>query len=184
MTIVVNFFAGSSAGKSVLASDIFSALKKKNVETELALEFAKDLVWEKNYETLKNQILVFGNQFHRIDRLINKVDVVITDSPLLLSSIFKQNHIIFKQNNISNNFDKLVLEVFSYYNNLNYFIERTHPFNPNGRVEKNVEEAIANDNQIKQLLINNNITYKSITSENESINSIVNDIMKMLKGDD
>ena len=169
MTIIVNFFAGSGVGKSVLATDLFSKLKKLNIETELALEFAKDLVWTENYSALKNQIYVFGNQLHRIERLINKVDVIITDSPLLLS-------IIYKQDNLSDKFDKLVLEIFNSYNNYNYFIERTHSFNPNGRIENTVEEAIAKDNRIKELLVNNNIKYESIASEEKYVNSISNDI--------
>jgi hypothetical protein len=120
---------------------------------------------------------VFGNQLHRIERLINKVDVIITDSPLLLSIIFRPNH-------IPKTLDKLVLETFNSYNNVNYFIERSHQYNPNGRLEKTVEEAIIKDNQIKQLLINNNIQYESILSNEECINNIVNDIVKILKGVD
>jgi hypothetical protein len=174
LTIIVNFFAGSGVGKSVLATDLYSKLKKLNIETELALEFAKDLVWEENYSALKNQIYVFGNQLHRIERLINKVDVIITDSHLLLSIIYKPNH-------LSNKFDKLVLEVFNSYDNLNYFIKRTHPFNPSGRVEKTIEEAIIKDNQIKEVLINNNIPYESVTSEEKHINNIIDDIVKSIE---
>jgi hypothetical protein len=176
LTIVVNFFAGAGGGKSTLSADIFSRLKKLNVETELALEFAKDLVWEEN-ESLKNQIYVFGNQLQRIERVNNKVDVIVTDSPLLLSIIFRPNH-------IPKTLDKLVLETFNSYNNVNYFIERSHQYNPNGRLEKTVEEAIIKDNQIKQLLVNNNIQYESVLSNEECINNIVNDIVKILKGVD
>ncbi|MDD4188278.1 MAG: hypothetical protein PHX04_05955 [Bacilli bacterium] len=174
MTIVVNFFAGAGTGKTTLATDIFSRLKKLNVETELALEFAKDLVWEENFNTLKNQMYVFGHQLHRIERLIGKVDVVITDSPLLLSIIYRPEY-------LSNVFDKLVLEVFNSYNNLNYFIERTHNYNPNGRVEKTLEEASIKDNQIRQLLINNNITYKSIVGNEEYIKNIIGSIIEKVK---
>ena len=174
MTIVVNFFAGSGTGKSVMATDVFSRLKKLNIETELALEFAKELVWEENL-SIKNQIFVFGNQLHRIQRLINKVDVIITDSPLLLSIIYKPEY-------LSQTFDKLVIEVFNSYNNLNYWIERSHEFNPNGRVEKTLEEATIKDNQIKQLLVNNNILYESIVSNEEYIQNIIDDIINKIEG--
>ncbi len=173
MTIVVNFFAGSGTGKTTLATDIFSRLKRASIETELALEFAKELVWEENL-SIKNQIFVFGHQLHRIQRLIDKVDVIITDSPLLLSIIYKPEY-------LSQTFDKLVIEVFNSYNNLNYFIERSHEFNPNGRVEKTLEEAIIKDNQIKKLLVNNNIEYESVLSEEEYIQNIVVDIVDKIK---
>lgn len=173
MTIVVNFFGGSGVGKSTLAANVFSILKKLDIEAEFALEFAKDLVWEENFTTLKNQLYVFGNQVHRVERLNNKVEVVITDSPILLSSIFKPKY-------LSKTFDDLVLEVFNTYNNLNYFIKRTTTFNPNGRVEKTVEEAIEKDNQIKKLLNDNNVKYKII--ENDETDKIISDIINNLYG--
>jgi len=174
MTIVVNFLAGSGTGKTTVASDVFSRLKKAGIESELASEFAKDLVWERSFDLLKNQIFIFGNQFLRIDRLINKVDVVITDSPLLLS-------IMFKQPWLSNTFNDLVLEVHNQYNNLNYFIERTIPYNPIGRVEKTINEAINKDNEIRQILVNNEIPYKSIINNEEDIQNVVNDIVNKLE---
>jgi hypothetical protein len=180
MTIVVNFLAGPGTGKSTIASDVFSRLKKTGIESELASEFAKDLVWSQDLRTLKNQIYVFANQFERIDRLIGKVDVVVTDSPLLLSTMFK-NHRIFEYPFINDTFDKLVLQVNNIYNNLNYFIKRTVPFNPVGRIEKSVEEAIENDNKIKKVLLDNSISFKSITNSEENIQYVMDDIMRKLK---
>jgi hypothetical protein len=106
--------------------------------------------------------------------LIDKVDVIITDSPLLLSIIYKPDY-------IPNSFNRLVIDTFNSYNNLNYFIERSHEFNPNGRVEKTLEEAIIKDNQIKKLLVNNNIEYESVLSEEEYIQDIVVDIVDKIK---
>lgn len=172
MSLIVNFFSGPSCGKSVWSADIFSRLKKRHIETELALEFAKDLVWEENLDLLKNQIYVFGNQLHRIERLNNKVDVIITDSPILLS-------IIYKQENLSETFDKLVLETFNSYNNLNYFVNRSTTYNPNGRKE-NYEEAIKKDNQIKDLLDKNNIQYKVIKNNELYIEEVLDDIIRKI----
>lgn len=170
-TIVVNFLAGSGTGKTTTATDVFQRLKKANIECELAMEYAKDLVWGNNPETLLNQIHVFGEQFLRIDRLIGKVDVVITDSPLLLSIMFKDHH-LFKHSLIENLFDKLVVEIFKTYNNLNFYIERSVPFNPKGRIEKNIEEAIEKDNEILQILYTNNIQFISIKNSEEDIENI------------
>lgn len=180
MTIIVNFLAGSGVGKSTIATDIFSRLKKQNVECELAYEYAKDLVWGRNFETLTNQIYVFAKQFIRIDRLVNKVDVVITDSPLLLSIMFKHHH-LFKNDDLKNIFDKLVIGVFNAYDNLNYYIERSVPFNPKGRVEKTIDEAIENDRKIRNILINNNIFYKTMKNTEGDIQFVVKDILDTLE---
>ncbi len=85
-------------------------------KAELALEFAKELVWEESYAPLDNQIYLFGNQLQRIRRLQGKVDFIITDSPLPLSAIFDKSG--------SKNFYNLIFEVFRSFDNVNFFVKR------------------------------------------------------------
>lgn len=86
--IILNLFSGPGAGKSTMAADIFAKLKRAGVNSELASEYAKDKVWEKSLSILENQIYVFGKQHHRLFRLKSQVDVIVTDSPILLSAIY------------------------------------------------------------------------------------------------
>lgn len=53
MAIVINLFGAPGAGKSTLAADIFSKLKRRQVKCELITEFAKDCVYEGNVCALK-----------------------------------------------------------------------------------------------------------------------------------
>lgn len=62
MTTVINLFGGPGAGKSTLAALLFHHLKIRGLSCEMALEYAKDKVWEESYSTLHNQIYVFGKQ--------------------------------------------------------------------------------------------------------------------------
>lgn len=87
-TLVVNLFAGLGAGKSSLCAHIFAALKWRDINCEMSREWAKDKVLEGSSHVLKNQMYIFGKQQHRLFSLKNEVDIVITDSPLLLSIIY------------------------------------------------------------------------------------------------
>jgi len=66
---VVNLFGQPNAGKSTIQGDVFSILKRAGVNCEMVREFAKELVWRNDLETLANQIYVFGEQQRRQNEL-------------------------------------------------------------------------------------------------------------------
>ena len=171
--IVVNLFAGPGSGKSTTCAGVFSKLKLAGVNCEMALEYAKDKVWENSLDVLDDQIYVFGKQLHRIKCLNDKVDVIITDSPILLSSIYNKED--------SKYFDDLIIEQFHKFNNLNYYVVRDESFDMTGRIH-NYEESLEKDNQIKALLNKYDILYKMVYKHN-SVDTIVNDVMKILNLD-
>lgn len=171
--IVINLFAGPGSGKSTTCAGVFSKLKLTGVNCEMALEYAKDKVWENSLDVLDDQIYVFGKQLHRLNRLKNKVDVIITDSPILLSIIYNKE--------ASNYLDDLVIEQFHKFNNLNYYVVRDETFNTKGRLQ-NHEESMEKDNEIKTLLNEHNISYTTVYKHN-SVDTIVDDVMKALNLD-
>jgi len=59
-TLIVNLFGGPSSGKTTMAAGLFCLLKMHGIDCELVTEFAKDLVWEERFKTLKNQQYIFG----------------------------------------------------------------------------------------------------------------------------
>lgn len=142
-TIVINLFGGPGVGKSTIAALLFGELKKRKINCELVLEYAKDKVWEENNKTLDDQIYVFGKQYHKIWRLLGKVDIIITDSPLLLSAIYDKtdNEIL----------QKLVIQEFKKLNNYNFYIYRTTQYESNGRLQTE-KEALKIDSNVLKLL--------------------------------
>jgi tRNA uridine 5-carbamoylmethylation protein Kti12 len=88
MTLVVNLFGGPGCGKSTTSAGLFHDMKKKSLNVELVTEYAKELVWSDSISAMSDQLYLLANQNRRLDRLVGKVDYVITDAPLLLSAYY------------------------------------------------------------------------------------------------
>lgn len=168
---VLNLFGGPSSTKSTTAHGVMYELKAMKFSCEFVGEFAKDMVWDGNYEAMaSDQIYIFGEQNHRLNRLIGKVDWAITDTSIVLGCIYAD-----AINPLTAHLNEFILETFRTYRNLNYFIERPPGFEAVGRVE-NLEESIAIDNRTKDFLDDNHIPYKCLPAGRDAVSSIVSDI--------
>lgn len=171
-TLIVNLFGGPGLGKSTTSAGLFCLLKMHKVECELVTEFAKDLVWEERYNTLRNQQYIFGKQYHKIWRLLGKVKVIITDSPLLLSIVYNPDLPV-------NSFVDNVVDTVNTLNNLNIILNRNNEYNKNGRLQSN-EQAKNIDKLIKQKLLLYNMEWISTQSDHDGINSLACSILNRL----
>ena len=171
MAIVVNLFAGPGVGKSTTAARVFAELKLKGVNCEMALEFAKDKVWEESFKTMDDQIYIFGKQFHKIWRLKDKVDVIICDSPLPISIVYDKEN--------SEPFHKLIMEQFNKFANFNYLLERGGEYQTEGRVQTE-EEAKEVDKTVKKVLDDYRIDYTELPID-EAARHITGLIMNYLE---
>lgn len=166
-TLVVNLFAGAGAGKSTFSASLFAELKRRGIDCELATEYAKDCVWEDRTEVFNHQLYITGKQYYRIARVVGKVDVVITDSPLLLGTVYDVYH--------NENFKNYLLDIHNSWNNFNIFLMRGEDYNSNGR-NQTKEEAITYDKDIIKLLEYNNIKYVMCMRED------INDMADVIEG--
>ena len=172
--LVVNLYGGPGTGKSSTAAGLFSELKWRGHLTEMALEFAKDKVWERSTAVLDNQIYIFGKQHHRLWRLRDQVDVVVTDSPLL-------NSLIYGAKNTSSQFHELVLSEHRKLWNLNIFLERLKDYDPKGRLQTE-DEAKAIDQQVQEMLVKlTGETYQTLPAEPGSIPLLADRVEEVLK---
>lgn len=169
--IVINLFGVPGSGKSTGSAYIFSRLKMRGVNAELITEFAKDKVWENNTEAFKNQSFIFGKQSYKQSRCKDKVDVIVTDSPLPLSILYNNDP------SLTENFNKSVMDVFNSYENVNYLLVRTKPYNPTGRHESEAESN-ALMQPLKKLLAQRNIAYKEVAGDASGYEEIITDIFK------
>lgn len=172
-TLVVNLFGAPGAGKSTGAAAIFSKLKMIGINAELIGEFAKDKVWEENFEVFKNQAYIFGKQFFRQSRCDGKVDVMITDSPLPLSILYNTDPYL------TENFNLTVMDVFNSYNNLNFYINRVKKYNPKGR-NQTEEESNSLVEPLKELLKERKIPFEEVNGDKQGYDYIVKRILEKI----
>jgi len=149
--MIVNIFGGPGAGKSTLAAVVFAGLKEQQCNCELVTEFAKDLVWSE--QKLDDQIYIFGEQYHRLHVLRDKVDVIVTDSPLLLSSVYGKQVL---SSRLYPAFDLLVYQTFLDMDNFNVYLHRNNPYHTVGRTQT-LDEAEKIDDRVMAYLLKHDI---------------------------
>lgn len=166
---VINLFAGPGAGKSTTRAGLFNLMKNEGKNCEEVTEYAKDVTWEGTQILLSDQLFVLANQNRRLARLQNKVDYAISDSPLLLTiNYVDPQYLPFT-------FRGMTMELWNTYENINYFIDRSKTYNPNGR-NQTEEEARQIDRNILMMLDYHKIPYKRITGDKSAPEMIYNDL--------
>lgn len=154
-TKVINLFAGPGAGKSTTAAGLFNLMKLSGEKVELVLEYAKDLTYERNTSRLGNQMTILGEQFNRLHRLVGQVEWIITDSPLLLGTMYATGP--FK----SAGFTGTVLWAFETFDNVNFVIGRHKEYQAWGR-NQTEDEAKAIDGRVSAMLDGLGMDYEKI----------------------
>lgn len=172
--IVLNFFGAPGVGKSTGAAYIFAKLKMAGINAELVTEFAKDKVWEESQQPFKNQAYIFGEQYFRLSRCKYKVDVIVTDSPLALSVLYNNNY------ELGESFNETVINVFNSFENKNYFVCRTKPYNPVGRLHSE-SESDALVSPLIDVLDRYGIDYEFINGDINDYDSVVESVLNYLK---
>jgi len=183
-TKYICLIGGPGVGKSTIAAGLFYELKAARVSCELVTEVAKDYVWEETPKLLENQIHVFAEQYRRQWRLLDKVEYVITDSPLILNSIYFDYYLTMLGD--SSKFTKPYIalsrrffdETFLQFNNVNFFIKRSVDYEGEGR-NQSAAEAVNIDQQILEKLLARKqdfVVYSGDTRD--TVQSILSTIIK------
>lgn len=170
-TLVVNLLGGPGVGKSTMTAAVFAKLKNLGIDCEMASEFAKELVWEQRNETFKDELYIFAKQAHRLFRLKGKVDVVVTDRPLILTCFYAKDDPDLKE---------FCYKRFSEYLNLNILLTREKEYNPNGR-NQTEDEAKEIDKGIIEILNKYNIPYQTVLGKPESADAIVSKVIAAME---
>ena len=179
-TIVINIAGGPGTGKTTVAAEIFSVLKEKGYDVENVSEFAKELVWEGRSEAFNDRLYMHGEQNHRLMQMNGKLDYIITDSPLFLTSVYNNYYLKDKfPKSYNDMIDLATIETFKLYNNVVYLLDRQTDYNVVGRRE-NMDEARDIDEAIRKYLKDYNIEYKTVELSTAK-DKIINDLKENIK---
>lgn len=174
-TKVINIVGGPGAGKSTITAGVFYELKKRALNAEISSEYAKDLVYENRSETFKDELYIFSKQAHRLFRLKNKVDYIVTDRPLIMSVVYNQFYNP-ETNEWNKAFNEIVKQTWNRYDNYVYLINRVKDYQHEGRNES-YEQAIELDKLFKEKLEEYGIKYKIVNGDETAVKAIIDDIL-------
>jgi len=165
-------------GKSITATNIRAQLGFKGYDVELVDEVIKDWTYIPRIPTSSDSLFLQASQIQKEDIRLRtgKVDIIVTDSPVMLQYFYAWYHNDpFKSGMFLN-----AIEWDKRYPSLNIFIEREDRFyNETGRYEK-IEEANKIDVAIKKVLKTTNINYTSFSclAQDDIVNYIIGEIEK------
>lgn len=94
------------------------------------------LYYDEAPKALKCQLYIAGLQQWQIERCENHVDLVICDSPVLLSSVYGED----TNQKLPQSFSDLCLHYHKKFPSLNYFIQRNHQFEDGARWHSESDE--------------------------------------------
>lgn len=89
-TYVIDLYAGPGAGKSTLAAETFAVLNKQGARVELVREYVKWWAWRQHKIERWDGPYFAAKQLRMESSLYGKVDVIITDSPILMTAIYEE----------------------------------------------------------------------------------------------
>ena len=183
-TYVINIIGAPGVGKTTISALLFARLKLRGYICEYVQEYAKKLVWMKDYDSLNNQYHVTKKQYELLQQIAGHVNFIVTDGPLIHGIYYNK----YNKDNISNidKTEKYILDSFNKFNNINIVLDRVNRVNRKYETEGRIQtedEAKDIDIILKHLLKINSIKYVNYPAEESSLNDIIEFIVKFVDKD-
>lgn len=153
-TLYINIFGSPGSGKSTLAAELFAEMKKRlsDLTIEYVPEFAKKFCFDDKinpvFNVPENQMYIGANQYYNIYSLDKKVDIVITDSPFLISCIYNNSPLL------GENYNQVVKNIFCNHKNLNILLQ----LNPDMYQQSGRNESVIQSRELESRL--NDLMFK------------------------
>lgn len=168
-TKIINIIGGPGCDKSLFSSAIILNLNLRHKSVEQIPDYAKSLVWQKDFDALRNQYRIAQRQFEMLDLLNGQVQYLVTECALMQILYYNETY----RQNICD-VEKTRAQILAWYHqheNINLLVERSDKkYVQTGRFQ-NEEEARKIDVALKELLIRENIPFTSMAADVVAINN-------------
>ncbi len=168
-TKVINIIGGPGSDKSLFSSAIVLHLNLHHKSVEIIPDYAKSLVWQQNFEVLKNQYFIAQRQFEMINLLDGQVQFLITECSLPQVLYYNENY----DDNICD-IGKTRAQILAWYgqhDNINMLVERgDKKYMHTGRFQDE-EQARAIDRGLRELLVREELPFTSLPPDISAINA-------------
>ena len=168
-TKVINIIGGPGCDKSLFSSAIILYLSLHNKSVETIPDYAKSLVWQKNYEVLKNQYFIAQRQYEMIDLLDGQVQFLITECSLPQIIYYNEHY----PDNICD-VEKTRLQILAWnkqFDNINIIVGRgDKKYVHIGRFQDE-DQARLIDRGLRGTLVREELPYTEIPPDLDAINA-------------
>ncbi|KRI01322.1 hypothetical protein [Curvibacter sp. PAE-UM] len=175
-TKVINIIGGPGCEKSLFTAAIILYLHLHHKTVELIPDYAKTLVWQKDYEALRNQYRIAQQQYHMLELLDGQVQFLVTEASLPQVLYYNE----FYPDNIcdTGKTRKQILEWYKQHNNVNIMVERgERKYNHTGRFQDE-EQAREVDRGMRALLRREGIAFTPLKPDLEAIHAFMAEQLK------
>nr|WP_304746976.1 hypothetical protein [Rhodoferax sp.] len=168
-TKVINVIGGPGCDKSLFSSAIILYLNLHHKTVENIPDYAKSLVWQKDFEALKNQYQIAQRQFQMIELMDGQVQFLVTECSLP-QVLYYNEHYAENICDVAKTRLK-ILEWYKQHNNVNILVERgDKKYVHTGRFQDE-DQARNIDRVIRQTLTHEGMKYTILPPDIDAINA-------------
>ncbi len=173
-TKVINIIGGPGCDKSLFSAAIVLNLNLRHKTVETIPDYAKSLVWQKDFDALKNQYQIAQRQFQMIELLDGQVQFLVTECSLPQVMYYNEHY----ADNICDvgKTKSKILDWYNQHNNVNVLVGRgDKKYVHTGRFQ-NEDEAIKIDQGLRQMLVHEGIPFTSLPPDVDAINAFAHSL--------
>ncbi len=167
-TKVINIIGGPGCDKSLFSAAIILNLNLRHKTVEQIPDFAKSLVWQKDFEALKNQYYIAQQQFRMLELLDGQLQYLVTECSLPQLLYYNEHY----DENICDvaKTRQQILQWYKQHDNVNIVVERSDKkYVHTGRFQEETE-AREIDRAIRATLVREHIAHTVLKADIDAIN--------------